>query len=77
MAVHMAAKLDASPYLKKKKKKKNKGGKQYQHSNGTLMVNPLVPASEMTYWAADGVALHGKTVTVFYDADGTKYKKGQ
>jgi hypothetical protein len=36
------------------------------HANGTLVVNPLVPTTELTYWAADGIALHGKMVTVFF-----------
>ena len=44
--------------------------------NGTLVVNPLVPATSLPWWAADGVALHGKIVTVVFDADGTHYKAG-
>ena len=45
-------------------------------SNGTLVVNPLVPAASLPWWAADGVALHGKIVTVVFDADGSHYKTG-
>ena len=45
-------------------------------ANGTLLVNPLVPAASLAWWAADGVALHGKIVTVVFDADGSHYKAG-
>ena len=45
-------------------------------TSGTLVVNPLVPAATLPWWAADGVALHGKIVTVVFDADGTHYKHG-
>jgi hypothetical protein len=44
--------------------------------NGTLVINPLVPAALLPWWAADGVVLHGKTVTVVFDADGSHYKSG-
>ena len=43
------------------------------HANGTLLVNPLVPAATLPWWAADGVALHGKIVSVRFDADGSHY----
>ena len=45
------------------------------HSNGTLVVNPLVPAEVLPWWAADGIALHGHIVAVAFDADGTRYKR--
>jgi hypothetical protein len=44
--------------------------------NGTLVVNPLVSPSSLAWWAADGISLHGKIVTVVFDADGTHYKAG-
>ena len=44
--------------------------------NGSLTVNPLVPATTLPWWAADGVALHGKIVSVVFDADGSHYNKG-
>ena len=44
--------------------------------NGSLTVNPLVPAATLPWWAADGVALHGKIVSVVFDADGSHYNKG-
>ena len=49
------------------------------HSNGTLVVNPLVPQTDsgLTFFAADGIALHGRVVTVVFDKDGTKYNKGK
>ena len=45
-------------------------------SNGTLVVNPLVPATALPWWAADGIALHGQIVTVVFDADGSHYNAG-
>jgi hypothetical protein len=45
-------------------------------ANGTLVVNPLVPAAVLPWWTADGVALHRRIVTVVFDADGSKYGKG-
>ena len=44
--------------------------------NGSLTVNPLVPAATLPWWAADGVALHGKIVSVVFDADGSHYNQG-
>ena len=40
------------------------------HPNGTLVVNPLIPAVALPWWAVDGVALHGRIVTVAFDAGG-------
>ena len=45
-------------------------------SNGTLVVNPLVPATILPWWAADGIALHLQIVTVVFDADGSHYNAG-
>eukprot|EP01052_Picozoa_sp_SAG31_P012261 SAG31_NODE_713_length_12651_cov_180.009481_9_plen_160_part_00 len=45
-------------------------------ANGTLVVNPLVPADVLPWWGADGVVLHGKVVSVLFDADGKRYGKG-
>ena len=38
-----------------------------------------VPQTEdgLTWFAADGIALHGKVVTVLFDKDGTKYNHGK
>ena len=45
-------------------------------ANGSLTVNPLVPATILPWWAADGVALHGSIVSVVFDADGSHYNTG-
>lgn len=44
-------------------------------ANGTLIVNPLVPANVLPWWAVDGVALHRRIVSVIFDADGSHYSK--
>jgi hypothetical protein len=44
-------------------------------ANGTLVVNPLVPAAVLPWWTVDGVALHSKIVSVVFDADGTHYHR--
>jgi hypothetical protein len=41
-----------------------------------LVVNPLVSPHSLAWWAADGINLHGKIVTVVFDADGTHYNVG-
>ena len=45
-------------------------------ANGTLIVNPLVPADVLPWWAADGMLLHGRVISVLFDADGKHYNKG-
>eukprot|EP01043_Picozoa_sp_COSAG02_P126721 COSAG02_NODE_64004_length_261_cov_1.567901_1_plen_66_part_00 len=40
------------------------------------MVNPLVSPRSLAWWAADGISLHGKIVSVVFDADGTHYNAG-
>jgi hypothetical protein len=44
--------------------------------NATLTVNPLVPAGALHYFAADGVRVHNRVVTVLYD-DGTSVYGGR
>ena len=44
--------------------------------NGTLLVNPLVSPTTLPWWAADGVSLHGKIITVVFDVDGMHYMAG-
>ena len=45
-------------------------------ANGTLTVNPLVPAAALPWWTADGMALHSRIVSVAFDADGARYGRG-
>ena len=42
----------------------------------TLVVNPLVPDGALDYFAADGVFVLGRTITVLYDRAGTRYGNG-
>ena len=44
--------------------------------DGRLSVNPLIPTSALPWWTADGIALHGKIVSVRFDLDGSHYKQG-
>ncbi len=67
-------------------------GKDYNHSmycdliitglvgaelgNGSLTVTPLIP-EEWDYFMLEGLSVGGKTYTVLYDKDGTRYHKGK
>ena len=42
-----------------------------------LEINPLVPQDKWDWFCLDDIRYHGKTVTILWDKDGTKYKKGQ
>jgi len=44
--------------------------------SSTLIINPLVPRKKMRYFAVDGLRIHGRSVAVAYDADGSRYCKG-
>lgn len=42
-----------------------------------LEVNPLIPAGKWDWFCLDGVPYHGKNITIIWDKNGTKYKKGK
>ncbi len=42
-----------------------------------LVINPLIPENEWTYFCLDNLKYHGKILTVIYDKDGTRYNKGK
>jgi hypothetical protein len=44
-------------------------------ADDTLEVNPLAPG-EWPYFALDGVSYHGRTVSVVWDRDGSRYGRG-
>ena len=44
--------------------------------DGTIIINPLLLKRRTNYFAADNVKYRGKYLSVFFDADGSKYKKG-
>jgi hypothetical protein len=46
-------------------------------ADNTIEVNPLVPENKWAWFCLDNVSYHGKLVTIIWDKDGTKYKKGK
>jgi hypothetical protein len=40
-------------------------------------VNPLLPAGKWDWFCLDNILYHGKILTIIWDKDGTKYKKGR
>ena len=52
-------------------------GLRAQRAEGALVVNPLVDWAATRYFAADHVKYKGRLLSVFYDADGTRYGRGK
>lgn len=46
-------------------------------ADNILEVNPLVPDGKWNWFCLDNVLYHGKIITIIWDKDGTKYKKGK
>ena len=46
-------------------------------ADGSIVVNPLVPAGKWNYFCLDNVNYHGHTVTIMYDKDGQRYHQGK
>lgn len=46
-------------------------------ADGSIVVNPLVPAGKWDYFCLDNVNYHGHTVTIMYDKDGQRYHQGK
>ncbi len=46
-------------------------------ADGSVVVNPLVPAGTWDHFCLDGVAYHGDVLSVVYDRDGTRYHQGK
>jgi hypothetical protein len=42
-----------------------------------IEVNPLLPEGTWDWFCLDNVWYHGKTITIIWDKDGSKYKKGK
>lgn len=42
-----------------------------------LQVNPLLPDSKWDWFCLDNILYHGKIITIIWDKDGTRYKKGK
>ena len=47
------------------------------HADGSVEINPLVPAGQWPYFCLDNVSYHGHTLTVIYDHDGQRYHQGK
>lgn len=46
-------------------------------ADGSVEINPLVPAGQWPYFSLDNVSYHGHTLTVIYDHDGQRYHQGK
>ena len=46
-------------------------------ADGSIVVNPLVPADNWDYFCLDGICYHGKMLTIVWDRDGQHYRQGQ
>jgi hypothetical protein len=46
-------------------------------ADDTVEVRPLLPTNKWKWFCLDNVWYHGKTITIIWDEDGTKYKKGK
>eukprot|EP01052_Picozoa_sp_SAG31_P024137 SAG31_NODE_2033_length_6618_cov_3.628624_7_plen_893_part_00 len=46
-------------------------------TDGRLTVNPLVPPGVLPWWTADGIALHGRIVSIRFDMHGSHYGEGK
>ena len=42
----------------------------------SLVVNPLIPEGLWDWFCLDNVRYHGRDISIFYDADGSRYGKG-
>ncbi len=46
-------------------------------ADGSVVVNPLVPADAWPWFCLDNVSYHGHNLTIIYDRDGTHYHQGR
>jgi hypothetical protein len=46
-------------------------------ADNVVEVNPLLPANKWNWFCLDNVLYHGKIITIIWDKDGTKYRKGK
>jgi hypothetical protein len=45
-------------------------------SDGTIVINPLIPAQQWDYFCLDGVIYRGHALTIIWDKDGQRYHQG-
>ncbi len=43
----------------------------------TIELHPMLPEDSWNYFCLDGVKYHGKSLTIFFDQDGTRYNRGK
>ena len=46
-------------------------------ADDTVEISPLLPAETWNWFCLDGVKYHGRTLTIIWDKDGTRYHRGQ
>ncbi len=46
-------------------------------ADNTLVLHPLLPAGQWTYFVIDGLPYHGHLLTIVYDATGRQYHQGR
>ncbi|HTR39988.1 MAG TPA: glycosyl hydrolase family 65 protein [Pseudomonadales bacterium] len=46
-------------------------------ADNTVEVWPLLPGGTWNYFCLDGIRYHGHTLTIFWDADGSRYGRGK
>jgi hypothetical protein len=46
-------------------------------ADGKLVLDPLVPPGEWSYFAMDGLPYHGHLLTIVYDQTGRHYHRGR
>lgn len=46
-------------------------------ADNIIEVNPLLPADKWDWFCMDNILYHGKIITIVWDKNGTKYKKGK
>ncbi len=46
-------------------------------ADNTVKISPLLPPGTWNWFCLDGVKYHGRTLTVLWDQDGTRYHRGQ
>ena len=46
-------------------------------TDGSIVINPLVPQGEWAYFCLDGISYRGHTLTIVWDRDGQRYHQGR
>ena len=45
--------------------------------DGSIIVNPLLPAGQWPWFCLDGISYRGHVVTIIWDQDGQRYHQGR